>query len=166
MNNTLQLNWLKIQEQIYIYRQDRRECYSVDEHRFARCHAFGWKSFANVKLATKGTRFAWLCMSKVTRREQMKRSKSFSVNPWWRWMTSHLPGLVEETAASSLLEEAQILVYTAARELPGQVITKWYKNERQRIIKIVSGRKNMLICRPKFMLYFYFLKNGDEVGYF
>jgi len=31
----------------------------------------------------------------------------------------HLCGLVEEAAASSLLEETQVLVYTAAGELPG-----------------------------------------------
>jgi len=35
---------------------------------------------------------------------------------------AHLGGLVEEAAAASLLEEAQILVYTAAGELPGQEV--------------------------------------------
>lgn len=34
----------------------------------------------------------------------------------------YLAGLIEETAASSLLQEAQVLVHTAAGELPGQVV--------------------------------------------
>lgn len=41
--------------------------------------------------------------------------------------TSHLAGLVEQAAASSLLEESQVLVHTAARELPGEMVT----NERK-----------------------------------
>lgn len=35
----------------------------------------------------------------------------------------YLAGLIEETAASSLLQEAQVLVDTAAGELPGQVVS-------------------------------------------
>lgn len=34
----------------------------------------------------------------------------------------YLAGLIEETAASSLLQEAQVLVDTAAGELPWQVV--------------------------------------------
>ena len=38
----------------------------------------------------------------------------------------HLAGLVKETTAPSLLEEAQVFIYTAARELPGQVVPDGY----------------------------------------
>lgn len=42
-------------------------------------------------------------------------------------------GLIEETAASSLLQEAQVLVYAAAGELPGQVVAG--ENEQMYINK-------------------------------
>lgn len=67
---------------------------------------------------------------------------------WWSLTTSHLVGLIEETAASSQLEEAQVLVYAAARELPGQIVTYWHtkKNNTEitgRIYKKVLHRQKV-----------------------
>lgn len=56
---------------------------------------------------------------------------------------SHPVGLVEETAAASKLEEAQVLVYTAARELPGQVVTNGHKEAQFAKKTKLSCHKNM-----------------------
>lgn len=43
---------------------------------------------------------------------------------------SHLAGLVEKAAASSQLEEPQVLVHAAARELSGKVVTDAGKHKQ------------------------------------